>query len=726
MATLSEALAIAAAHYQAGHLEPAVEICRRILGVEPQHGDALHLLGLIAHHRGQHVVAAGYLQRAVASCPGDAECHSNLGIVLQGLGRQDDALAAFRRAVQLKPESVEALRHLGIALLGQGRLEEAIAYCQRAVELGPQHSSAHNSLGSAFRSAGRLAEAIACYQQAIRLRPDFAEAHGNLGLALRDQGELPQAIACFERTLELRPDSVETYSNLGITLRSQGRLNAAIACYRRGLQLHPDRAEIHNNLGNALRDQGCLDEAIVCYQRALQLAPEYAEAHNNLGDAWFNQGKVDEAVACYQGALHLEPGNVDAFAGLAFALLYRPGVTLAKLADTHAEFGRRYARQVTRKWTPDAVAVDLPRRLRLGFVSADFGRHPVGYFLVSALENLDPRVCEIVCYSDRDIADDLTARFQAVASVWRETRGLSHEQLERQIQADRIDILFDLAGHTAGNRLPVFACKPAPLQVAWIGYAATTGLATIDYLLADRYHIPPSAEPFYCERVLRMPEGYVCFDPPAEAPPVGPLAAFAQGSVTFASFNNPAKIGPEVVAAWARVLRRIPASRLLLRYGGLDSQGASVRLHGLFSAYGVAAERVELGGAVPRAELFNLYNHADVALDPFPYSGGLTTCEALWMGVPVVTCPGETFASRHSLSHLSTVGLTETIARDLDEYVELAVALATDLPRLAALRAGLRERVAASSLCDGPRFAANLMSLLRDVWHRWCEEGKSQ
>ncbi len=321
----------------------------------------------------------------------------------------------------------------------------------------------------------------------------------------------------------------------------------------------------------------------------------------------------------------------------------------------------------------------------------------------------------MLCYSDRTVTDALAGRFRHAATEWHDVFALSDAELAERIRADRIDVLFDLAGHTARNRMLTFARRPAPVQIGWAGYVGTTGLEAMDYLLADRHHVPPEAEPYYCEQILRMPDGYVCFDAPADAPPVGPLPALAAGGVTLASFNNPAKITPPVVSVWAEILRRLPKARLLLKFRGLDSRASSGRLRRLFAAEAIAAERVELLGWSPRADLLSLYNQVDLALDTFPYSGGLTTCEALWMGVPVVTWPGTTFAGRHSLSHLSTVGLTETVADGREPYVELAVRLAENVAHLAELRSGLRERMAASPLCDGRRFAENLLALLHGL-----------
>jgi predicted O-linked N-acetylglucosamine transferase (SPINDLY family) len=362
--------------------------------------------------------------------------------------------------------------------------------------------------------------------------------------------------------------------------------------------------------------------------------------------------------------------------------------------------------------------------LRLGFVSADLRQHPVGQFLVRTIEALRGDSGPIACYSNSLQSDELTARIRAAADVWREVPGMSDETLAEQIRADGVDILFDLSGHTAGNRLLVFARKPAPIQITWIGYPGTTGLSAMDYILADESQIPAAAEADYRERVLRLPEGYVSYDPPADAPSVSPLPAAERGWATLASFSSPAKISPPVIEVWAEILRRLPQSRLTWIFRGLDCPSVIHRYAGLFAAQGIDPARVDLRGWLPHGELLAQYGQVDLALDPFPYSGGLTTCEALWMGVPVITWPGETFAGRHAVSHLCSVGLTETIAHDRQQYVELAVGLAGDPARLAALRGGLRQRMAASPLCDGPRLAGNLMALLRGVWRQWAKPGK--
>ena len=582
----------------------------------------------------------------------------------------------------------EAHTNLGNALWDRGRPDDAIAACDRAIALKPNMAAAHNTLGNALRDKGRLDEAIAACSRAIALKPDMAEAHSSLGNILRDSGRPDEAVAACTRAIALRPGMAEAHLNLGNALKEQGRFDEAIAAFGRAIALRPDSAEAHNNLGNALLSLADHEGAIRAYHRVLELRPNYMAAHSNL-------------LLCEQ---------------------YRNGVTLSGLARAHAEWDRKHAALHRKNAKPWDLVRDPERPLRLGFVSHDLCRHPVGFFLIRVLENLDPRSCTVICYHSGVGRDDLSDRLAAAAAQWHDVFGLDDDALADRIQADRIDILFDLAGHTSGHRLLVFARRPAPIQASWIGYVGTTGLSAMDYLIADRYHVPAGAEAHYRETVLRMPDGYVCFDPPAEAPAVGPLPALERGFLTFGSFNNVSKITPEVIKLWAEIVRRVPGSRLLLVTPARDGAIVARRIADAFAAAGADRGQLELRGTLLRPDLLASYNTIDLALDPFPYSGGVTTCEALWMGVPVVTCPGETFASRHSLSHLSNVGLTETVAANPSEYVELALRLAGDLPHLAAIRAGLRDRMARSPLCDGERFARHLMALLRDVWRQWCRE----
>jgi predicted O-linked N-acetylglucosamine transferase (SPINDLY family) len=611
--------------------------------------------------------------------------------------------------------SLAAALQLALQHHRAGRLAEAQTIYQRILEADAQHPDALHLLGLIAHQQGQHARAADLIRQAIALRPTAAEFHTNLGVVCRELGRQADAVACYRRALQLKPHLAEAHNNLGVVLQDQEELDAAVACFRRALALKPDYAEAANNLGTALQEQGDLDAATACFEQALQQNPHYATAWNNLGTAFKDQGYIDRAIDCFQRALSHQPDYTAAHSNLLFTLHYRDGIRRGELAEAHARFHEQHAATLATATRPPVAARQPDQPLRLGFVSPDLAAHPVGLFLIRALENLDRQQFQVVCYSDRLLADAITRRFQAVAHAWRDVCGVPDEQLAEQIRADRVDMLFDLSGHTARNRMLVFARRPAPIQITWLGYVGTTGLQAMDYLLADRHEIPPDAEPDYREKVLRLPDGYVCFDPPSDAPPVSPLPALTAGHVTLGSFNNPAKLTPAVVATWSEILARLPDARLLLRYRGLDSRAAQSRLRELFARHGIDARRVELSGRAAPLELLAYYAQLDLALDPFTYSGGLTTCEALWMGVPVITCPGETFASRHAFSHLTTVGLTEAIARDRSDYVERVVALAHDLPRLSALRVHLRAQVAASPLCDGKRFAANLARLLRGI-----------
>jgi len=615
------------------------------------------------------------------------------------------------------------LHLLGVIAYQSGQAAAAEDYIRQAIALQPSAAVYHNNLGEVCRALGKLDAARASYQQAIALAPTYAEPHNNLGELWRMQAEFAQAARCYQQAIALRPAYAEAHNNLGIVLEELGQRCDAIASFRRALELAPHLAEAWNNLGQALQASGAGDEAIACYQRALTLDPQYAGAHNSLGTALREQGQVAEALACYRQALQLNPDLLPAYSNLICTMRCDPGVTPAALAAVQAQFDRRFATGLRAAWQPHANTRQPERRLRVGFVSPAFSRGPVGSFLLRALEHLDRAACAVCCYADGTRDDAWTARFQAASALWVRAAGLSDEQLAARIRDDQIDILFDLTGHAPRNRLLVFARRPAPLQITWIDAVGSSGLGAMDYLLADERLIPPQLAPHYTERILRMPHGYVCYEPAAEAPAVGPLAALQTGRVTFGSFNQPAKIHAQVVRVWSAILRRVPGSRLVMQYRGLNGARAQRHYRQLFAAEQIDIQRVALQPHAPLEQSLAAYQHIDVALDPFPHCGGLTTCDALWMGVPVVTCPGETFASRQSLSHLTAIGLTETIARDLDQYVEIAVRLATDLRHLAAPRAGLREQMARSPLCDGARFAADLGGLLRDVWRRWCAEG---
>jgi predicted O-linked N-acetylglucosamine transferase (SPINDLY family) len=636
-------------------------------------------------------------------------------------GQLEAAENACRRVLAVDQNDANALHILGLIAFQVGQAETGKNLINQAMAIQWTEAAPHFELANSFKNQGRLEDAVAAYRRALEIAPHHFVLYTNLGAVLQLQGKVAKSALCFQKATELNPADAFAHYGLGDALQELGQWDVAVAAYQRALELEPQQPAIHNGLGSTFMLQGKLTEAIQCFEKGIELDSKSAVIHNNLGGAWQNVGRLDKTVACLQTALELKPNDAKARSNLLHTIQYRTGVTLAELATAHAEFERLHAEPLRAEWRPHLLDRDPERPLSVGFMSPCFSQHPVGHFVIQALENLDHEQFRVVCYSDRISPDDLTRRFQAASTVWSETSNLPDSELSEVVRADKIDILFDLAGHTAKNRLLVCARKPAPIQITWADYVGTTGLTAIDYLLADRYEVPAEAEAYYSERVLRMPNDYICYDPPSSAPAVSPLPALTQGFVTFSSFNHRPKITFEMVEVWAKILQRIPGSRLVLKNRGMNDWSSAVPLRSEFAKHGIEPARIECQGWSAHAQLLAEYQRIDLALDTFPYNGGLTTCEALWMGVPVVTCPGETFASRHSLSHLSNAGLTESIARDLDDYVELAVALATDLPRLAALRNDLRPRVAASPLCDGKRFANDLMHILRRIWRQWCQ-----
>jgi predicted O-linked N-acetylglucosamine transferase (SPINDLY family) len=746
-----EALNAALQHHQSGRLEEAATLYSKILEADPRHADANHLLGVIAFQLGRNEVAVDLIGIAIAANRSNPAFHSNLGNALNGMGRLDDALAAYDRALRLRPDYADAHYNRGNVLRDMGRLDDALSACDTALRLRPDYADASYSRGNVLRDMGRLDDALTAYDGALRLRPDYTEAYNNRGNALLSMGRLDDALAAYDGALRLRPDYADAHYNRGNVLQDMARLDDALAAYDTALRLRPDLAETHNNRGNTLREMGRLDDALAAYDSALRLRPDYADAHNNRGNALFGMGRLGDALAAYDTALHLRPdfadahynrGNAlrdmarldDALSAYDTALSLRPDYADAhsnKLLALHygafdargaiAAQARAFGASVNRAGAPQAFAnPPVPdRRLRIGYVSGDLRRHPVGYFLQSILRNHASDAVEVFCYSNNLKDDDLTASFQSDADHWRRLRGLTDEAAATLIRADAIDILVDMSGHTALNRLPLFARRPAPVQVSWLGYFGTTGLTAMDYVLADRFVVPPGEDDAFTEQVWRMPGSYLCFMPPDMDVPV--RSRDVQGPITFGSFNNLAKLSSHTAALWARVVQSVPQSRLLLKTSQLADAAVCQAVRERFAGHGIEADRLVLEGPSPRADLLASYNRVDIALDPYPYGGGTTTAEALWMGAPVVTLRGGTWTGRVSESILSSVGLSDLVAGSQEAYVDLAATLAANQDRRTALHATLRSRLEASPFCDGEGFTRQLEDAWRAMWKHWCK-----
>jgi len=685
---MQNAFELAVQHHQAGRLIEAQKICRQVLAANPADANVLHLLGLVEGQLGELDSAASRLEQARRLQPANPFLLNTLGSTYGMLGRHKDAEKCLRKALSLKPDLADAHSNLGNALTGLDQLKEAERSLRRAVALDPGHVNARINLGAVLRKLRRPEEAERCYQEAISLDPDLPLAHSNLGNVLSDLGRQDDARQSFERALALKPDFIE--AQLG--------------------------------LANALLETSRLAEAAECYRKALTLKPDFAEAQSGLGDALMRMGDVDGAEQCYRKALALKPALHNAHWGLLFALNLLPDRNPAEIYAEHRAFAQRFYRPA--KIRPHGNVPDPGRKLRIGYVSGDFRDHPVGQFIAPVLAQHDHGNFEVTCYDNSKHSDSVTEHLKRHADRWREIFDLTDEALSDLIRRDAIDILVDLSGHTANSRLHAFAHKPAPVQVTWLGYLNTTGMREMDYRITDAHASPEGMlEDFHSERLVRLPDSQWCYEAPADCPQVSEPPSMHTGHVTFASFSNLAKIGPQVIALWSRLLARVPDSRLLIAWRGLGSIREEFRAR--FTRHGIAPERLEMIDRLPFQEYLALHGSVDIVLDTFPYTGGTTTCHALWMGAPVVTLTGNTATSRGGASLLNAIGLGELVADTADAYLDIAAALARDRSRLAALRMGMRDRMAASPLMDAERFTRNLEKAYRAMWGSWCNGKKS-
>ena len=643
-------------------------------------------------------------------------------VKLHKAGHPHEALQLYRKILAVRPDQVDALNLGGVANLELNHIGEAVKLLQAAVRLQPSYAEAHNNLGNALQAAGRLDEAAAAYRRAVGIKPGYAEAHYNLGILLQKSNDTAGAVAAHHRAIEINPNFAEAYASLGVVLHESGEFNEAIAACRRAIKIQPDYAPAHNTLGNALLASGKTDASVRALNDALEIEPAYADAHSNLARALSDQGRLDETIEAYRNALKLKPNFAKAHSNLIFTMNYHARFTVEDILAESRHWDQIHALPLAVRARPHANARDPERRLRIGYVSPDFCTHSVSYFIEPLLANHDRDGFEVFCYAEVHCPDAVTTHIRTLADGWRSTVGLPDAKVADRIREDRIDILVDLAGHSANNRLPAFAERPAPIQVTWLGYPNTTGMSAIDYRLSDEIADPEGvAEAHHSEALVRLPGGFLCYGPPATSPEVTPPPAAEIGQVTFGSFNNLTKVTPEVVKTWARILKAVPGSRIMIKSKPLADETTRAHYLALFAGAGIEADRIELISAIPLlSNHLAAYGKVDIGLDPFPYNGTTTTCEALWMGVPVITLCGTRHAARVGASLLTAMGLTDFIANTSDGYVETAADLAKNIERLANLRQDLRPRMAASPLCDAETFAGNIETTFRDMWRRWC------
>ena len=604
-----------------------------------------------------------------------------------------------------------------------GRLPEAESIYQQILQTDPNQPVALHLLGVITHQMGKSDVAVDLITKALAIKPDYADAHSNLALVFKDQGRLDEAVASYRKALVIKPDEADVLNSLGNIFQNQGKPDESIASYYKALAIKPDYIEAHNNLGNTFRVLGKLNEAVASYHKALAIRPDYADVHSNLGIVLKDQGKLDEAVTAFHRAIELKPDYAGVHSNLIFCMNFDGRFSQQDIFAESRRWEAAHAMPGTTREASHTDDRDPDRRLRIGYVSPDFRQHSVSHFLDPLIAGHDRRRFEVFCYAQVANPDDETRRFRSLADGWCSTVGMTATAIAERVRADGIDILVDLAGHTANNRLLAFAERPAPVQITWLGYPNTTGLSAMDYRLTDEIADPQGpGDALHSEKLMRMPNGFLCFDPGIEAPAVIDPPALTNGPVTFGSFNDLSKATVATVAVWARILEGAPESRLLLKNPSFVDEETRRRYRILFTERGVDGDRLEFHTWIEsRSGHLGLYERIDIGLDPFPYNGTTTTCEALWMGVPVISLRGDRHAGRVGASILTRVGLKELIADTDDAYVAAAVALAEAPDRLVELRRDLRAAMVASSLCNAAGFTRDVEAAYRGMWRSWCQ-----
>ena len=686
LSNVPEMFRAAAVHHQAGRIQEAEPLYRQVLALEPDHPDALHLLGLIYRQTGRARQGVALLHRAVALRPSNPQYLANLGILLATLGQTDEAIATYRSALALRPQA-----------------------------------ETFYNLGNALRSAGGLQEAADAFGKAVELRPDFVEAWSNLGRTLQDNANLPEAIRAFERAATLRPSLFEAWVSLGRVQRDLGNLPASVAAYSKAVELRPDSAEAHFSLGETLVKAGDYDAGIAALRRTLDLHPEWLAPLSTLGGALHAIGEGHEALQCHAKLLARAP-DPQLAASLLHSLYHDASLDPPRIFEQHRLWNQRHARSLAPRAPVFPNTRDSDRRIRIGYLSPDFCQHVSAFFTIPLLSNQDHSAFEVVCYADVKRPDELTEAHRRCADLWRDVARLDDQQIADLVRQDQVDVLVDLSLHAVGNRLLVFARKPAPLQITWLGCPGTSGLDTIDYRVSDPWLDPdPADDRWYSEKTVRLPHCFWCYDPLSDQPEVNELPAIPNGFVTFGSLNAISKATPQTLEMWGTILQAVPNSRLLLR----ASPGrARQRVIDLLGRAGVEGARIDFIDRQPWLGYMRSFDRIDIALDPFPYGGGTTSFDTLWMGVPLVSRTGTTPISRAGLSILSNLGSPQWVAADAQGYVKTAIELAADLPRLSELRATMRSRMRNSPLMDGRGFARDFESAVRQMWITWCNPAR--
>jgi protein O-GlcNAc transferase len=710
---------LGAAYFKLGRYNEAQGCYRRALKVAPYDAEAHNGLGQCLQALKQHHDALAAFRSAIAWKPHFAAAHSNMGSALLQLDQAPAAVLSYRKSLSLEPDSAAAHTSLALALAAGHQPQEAEAMHLRAIELAPSSIVPLRAFGEFLKDGRRYDQAVALYQQALLLDPLDVELHNAVGMTRQAQGEMEMALDSYRKILEINPDSAIAWCNLGSVQQTRSLFKEARGHYERALAIEPRFAGAHFNLGSCLMECGLFLDAMASYAMALDIEPHYRQAHVNMSAAQSNLGRTEDAVETCRQALKINPQWDSVHSNMLFLLAHSARLDAAALLAEHRAFADQFEAPLRASWPVHANSRDPQRRLRIGFVSADFNNHSVAHFITPVLENLvgSPEL-EMFFYYNNHLNDYVTERLRSLTSGWHQVEKMPDDELAALIAADGIDILIDLSGHTGHNRLLTFARKPAPLQASWIGYPSTTGLDAMDYYLTERFLFPTvQLEDDFTESFAYLPAS-APFLPSADAPEVNSLPALGNGYVTYGSFNRANKLSLEVIALWARLMAATPHSRMLI--GGISTDEDENKIAAWFAAGSIDRERLIFERRSGMKTYLALHHRVDLCLDTFPYTGGTTTLHSLWMGIPTLTLSGATTPARVSAALLSHVHLQAFVAHDADEFVQKGILAANNINLLASLRGSLRQLLANSALGQPPLIADGLKTALRVMWQRWC------
>jgi predicted O-linked N-acetylglucosamine transferase (SPINDLY family) len=702
--------ALGAIYNETKRSKSAIEAMKKAVSLDPNDAELRSNLGNAYKDLRMLDEAERSYKKALALNPAYAEVYSNYGVLLKDRGMYKEAHDCYLTACQIEPENTRTLTRLGHVMTRLNMLDQAELVLRKALQIDPSYTEAIHALALMMSEQQRMDEASALYESALAGAPGNFELHNNQGNLLKTLGKTKLAEQAYLRALAIDSGSATAHNNLGMIQHAQHRALEAEASYRIAIALQPDFPEAISNLGVTLMETGRLEEAEQVYLHALRARPNQVALLTNLGCLYKDQGRIPESLQAFRRALHNDPTFSIAASNLLFTLNHDNIVSAEEMLAEARNFGDA----CTRKASPYGDWRVAQGRLRIGFVSGDFSAHPVAYWLENVLTELNRDDFDLYAYSTLSKVDEMTLRLKKHFKKWTVIQGISDKTCANNIHEDGIDILIDLSGHTANNRLPVFAYKPAPIQATWLGYFATTGIEQIDYWICDRNVITESDRAHCTETPWPLPDTFCCLTPP-DAPEVNDLPALQNGFVTFGCFNNLSKVGGAVIQSWSRILHSTVGAKLFLKTKQLDDEAIRQSITADFATCGIDPGRLILEGASPRHELLASYGRVDIALDPFPYPGGTTSAEAIWMGVPVITKDGDSFLSRVGKTIVTNAGMGDWVGADLADYERKATQFASDISGLAVLRRNLRENALHSPLYDAKLFARNFGDMLKQM-----------